>query len=393
MSTKNLLVLGVVLVLLAAVAYFTRTPPATTEVNALAIGDPVLPELDVNQAQAISITSPEGTNRLSRKGDIWVVNSLYEYPADFSRIREQLTGLLDLSVGQVMRADDATLADTGLGDAATRVTLLGTDDTEIATIRVGSARTTQTPGGGGFGGGYPDGQYVAIDDENVLVVSRPLSGLSTNPTDWIERQLLQVDANEVATISVENGDDSYVIQNDTNQVMTLEGLAENETFESSSASQLKRALSYLSCQSVADPGLSDEAAGLTEAATYTATLRDGRAYAVALGAETNNARYARFTITGDEERTYLQDWTYLIPSYAATSMTVARETLVKEKEEEEAEEAEADPEPTPVAEPEPLPEPESEPAPAAEPEPPPIPEAVQVEEPEAAPEAEPATQP
>ena len=61
MSTKNLLVLIIVLAVLAAAAYFTRTPRSITVANAPTIGDTVLPELDVNQTRAITIAGPDGT--------------------------------------------------------------------------------------------------------------------------------------------------------------------------------------------------------------------------------------------------------------------------------------------------------------------------------------------
>lgn len=333
MSSKQLLILFVVLTLLGGAAYLTRDRGVTPRGHdAPAIGDAVVPGLDVNQVQSIVITSPEGSNRLARIEGTWVVGSRYNHPADFARIREQLTGLREVKIGQIMRADDTTRSETGLDEAATMVTLHGAGDTVLATLQVGSPRSRQSASGGY--GGYPDGQYLAVGDDHIAVVSGSLNGFSATPTDWIERQLLQLDANEIATIAVRNGSDDYVIQNDTNQVMTLQDLAEDETFEAGPAGQLKRALAYLSCDDVADPALTDEAMGFDAPSTYSATLRDGRVYTATLGAATNNLRHARFTITGDEEHAHLQDWTYLLPTYAADAMTTARDTLVKKVENE-----------------------------------------------------------
>ena len=399
MSAKRLGILAVVLVVLAVAAFLTRPTGPAGAVRAPGLGDPVLPELDINQTQRITIESPTGTNELVRARSQWVVASLHEYPADFVRLREQLTGLQALKIGQVMRGDAATRQETGVGDGAKVVTLHGSNDTVLATLRIGQARTGQSAAGG-FGG-YPDGQYLAVDDESILVVAGSLHGWSERPADWIARQLLQVDAEQVASIAVDDGTQAYQIQIDTNQVMTLEGLGAEETFDAGAAGRLKRALSYLSCQDVADPSLTDEAMGFDEPARYVATLRDGTAYTVTLGAVTNSARYARFAITGgepapdedeDPDRALIQEWTYLIPTYSAESMTVSRETIVKPVEPEPEPEAEEESEP--AAEPEPqweaaptqeaAPVPEAAPAPdlggepAAEPDaaplPPPLPE-------------------
>ena len=381
MSSKKLLILTVLLVILVAVAYMSGHRSSIHYGDSPRPGDTVIPEFDINTIRAIRIANPEATNRLVRKNDVWVVSSLFDYPADFSRIRSELTELTDLKIGQVMKGETSLTDEFGLGTDATSVYLENESEETLAMVRIGSSRT----GGSQPGGGYPRGQYITTDDEYVFLISSSLSGFSSTSSDWIEKQLTQVEADEIETIEVHANDTNYVIHIDDQNVTTLETLGEDESFDAPAADRLKRALAYLNCQSVVDPSLSNEETGLDEPDSYTAHTRDGFSYKVQLGTETNGGRYAHFEISyaeppaptqaeaeklvpeskkaSDESEptppreqrmqeklfelqsahqqkvneakdqlddlTRLNTWTYLIPAYAAASMTLSRDTFTK----------------------------------------------------------------
>ena len=383
MSSKKILFLATVMLVLIAVAYLGGHWSSIRSENSPQPGDDVLPEFDINTIRTIRIEGPEATNRLSRKSNVWVVSSLYDYPADFSRIRNELTDLTELKIGQVMKGGASVADEFGLGTNATAIYLENESAQTLVTVRIGSSRTGGSQPGGT--GGYPGGQYITTDDENVLLIADSLSGFSTTSSDWIEKRLTQVEADKIETIHVQSGSTNYVIHLDDQAGATLESLREDETFDEPSADRLKRALAYLNCQSVVDPSLSKEEMGLAEPDIYTAKTQDGFTYQVQLGAETNGGRYARIDVSFEEpptptladaeelvpesekasdesdpsppreqriqerlfelqsdhqqkvneakdqldDLTRLNTWTYLIPAYAAGSMTLSRDTFIK----------------------------------------------------------------
>ena len=100
MTTKNLVILGVVAVVLGGAAYFCnsgRKMKAPT-VN----GKPVLQAFDVSEVAKVDIG---GTKKLTLVASDagWTIETLYGYPADVTKIRENLLKLKDLTVGQTAK--------------------------------------------------------------------------------------------------------------------------------------------------------------------------------------------------------------------------------------------------------------------------------------------------
>ncbi len=352
MKFRHLMLLLAAAALLVGLASLTSRrqrprPPAWS-------GKPVLPGLDVNAVRAVAVRKGADAVQLARVGDAWVVTNAFGYPADFAKLRTSLLALKDLTIGHHqpgMKLDD--------GDT-TRVELSGADGQLLAVLVCGGQRQRAAPAEQGFGGGYPDGRYVArAGESDVFLVKEGLESFSTTAKDWIDTQILNVPSADLASIQLTSPGGETVMLDRSSGTLLLAGLADSEEFDSSRSYGIESALGYLRVADIADPALTPEAIGLATGHLYRATLKNGEVYTARIGGTPADRtdRFARFAVellpagtnvTADaaspaaqarreqESRVAaLQEtfgrWTYLISSYTAENMTCTRADLVKAK--------------------------------------------------------------
>lgn len=388
MSPRMVVRLGIVLIVLVAAAVWSSRSPSTGNGLSATPGGVLLPGLDVNAVASIIIRTPDENVHITRKDDTWVASSLYDYPADFSKIRSELRGLSDLKVGQVVRGGDDLLDEFGLSTNVTEISLQDAGGGEVAALRLGADRMAQS---GGQFGGYPDGQYLRVADGPVVLVPKSLTGFSSRSIDWVDTKFVQVPAPDIVTVGVTAPDEAYVLHIGENNAFTVEGMGENETVDASTANRLRGALNYLTFSGVADPVASDAELGMDAATRYEVSTRDGFTYVFLVGAEAENGRHVRVTVQytepapptredaaalveeseGEEEAADSEDriaaklaelteahtttvaeakkkaddlaqfapWTFVISTYNADAMTFARDKLVKIEEPEPKEDS------------------------------------------------------
>ena len=98
MTTKNLAILGVAAVVLGGAAWYCNSGRAVRTPSI--VGEKILPAFDVSDVARIEIGGAKKVQLVADdKG--WKLQSLYGYPADVTKIRENLLKLTELKVGQV----------------------------------------------------------------------------------------------------------------------------------------------------------------------------------------------------------------------------------------------------------------------------------------------------
>lgn len=338
MKTKNLAILAIVAAALVAVAKFTSDggrakKPAVS-------GEPVFPALDAGAVAAMEISGGAGTVRVELGDYGWAVTNAFGYPADIVRLREAILALADLKIGH--RQPDMSIDSS----SAASVALFAADGAPLAKLLLGgsreSAQQEQTPYG--MMGGGADGRYIAREGSpDVFLVKENLSEFAADPKQWIDSQLLSVQASEVARIVLTAPDGATVAFDRSSGKLEMEGLADGEEFDSSKSYGLESAFAYLRLADVADPALDDAATGLADgtASLFAVTTGDGVTYSARVGAEAPGGagRYARLAIDPGTnavpaelaaKSALFQRFTYVIPSYFAQNLTRTRADLVKE---------------------------------------------------------------
>lgn len=349
MTTKNLAILGGVAVVLGGVAYVTSS---TGNMKSPSVaGRQILPSFDLADVARVEIGGASKVV-LAASDSGWKIESLYGYPADVAKIRENLMKLQELKVGQVAYGRKM--------EKPTSIGLLDSAGKTLATLEMGETHVSRPKGQAAQfgGGGYPNGRYVKFGDKTVLV-KETLDAFDGDPKKWADTRIASVNASDVASVSYAAGGETVKLAR-KDSTWTLEGLGPKEELDTSKTYSLDSALSYLDFTGVADPKLSEKDLGFATGCVYTATLKNGQTYVakvggVAKGADrwvklsasfkatgTNATENANFEQTVKDFNAKVGKWTFSVSSYSAGNFAKTRKELVKAKEETKKEEVKKD---------------------------------------------------
>ena len=348
MTTKNLVMLGAVAAVLGGAAYFCNSgrKMKAPSVN----GKPVLPAFDVSEVSKVEIGGAKKLT-LAASDNGWTIETLFGYPADVTKIRENLLKLKDLTVGQTANGKKI--------DSGTPVELKDAKGKVLASTTLGGQHMSKPKGQAAQfgGGGYPDGRYVKFGD-GVVLVKDTLDAFDGDPKKWCESRICSVPSSDVKEVMYAKGGETVKLTR-KDSTWSLEGLGDKEELDTSKTYSLDSALSYLDFNGVADPTKPEAEFGFATGAVYTVSLKNGQSYTAKVGDKSGSDRYfkvsAAFSPVGTNatENASLEKavkefndrtgkWTYLISSYSADSMSKSRKDLVKAKEEPKKDEANKD---------------------------------------------------
>ena len=345
MTTKNLVILGAAAVVLGGAAWYCNSGRAVRAPSI--VGEKILPSFDVADVARIEIGGAKKVQLVADdKG--WKLQSLYGYPADVTKIRENLLKLTELKVGQVANGKKlASPATVDIQNAAGK---------SLAALPLGETHTSKPKGQAAMygGGGYPDGRYVEYKGKTVLV-KETLDAFDGDPKKWVDTRIASVSASDVQSVVFEQGKEKVSLTRKDSK-WELAGLGSKEELDTSKTYSLDSALSYLDFNDVADPKKSDADLGFTTGAVYTVTLKNGETYTAKVGGKNGSDRWVRLSASFKAVGTNATEnaasekkvkefndkvarWTYAVSSYSADNMSKKRADLVKAKEEPKKDEA------------------------------------------------------
>ena len=313
MTTKNLVILGAVAVVLGGAAYVLNSGSkgSAPKLN----GKAIAPGLKVADVARIEI-GDKLTLAAGDKG--WTVATLNGYPADREKIVENLLKLRELKVGQVVRGKKL--------EATTPVVLKDAAGKELVNLPLGEKHAK-----------WGHGRYAAFAGETVLV-SDQLDAFEGDAKQWCNTRIASIPSADVTAVSYKHGNELVELTKGTNSTWVLKGLTAKEELDTSKTYSLDSALSYLDFNSVADPKLTEAELGFSTGYVYTVTYKDG-SNTVKRVATVGN------TVKDGSDRYFKMDndkWIFTISSYSAENMMKTRKDLVKAKPEPKKEEPKKD---------------------------------------------------
>ena len=195
MTTKNLIVVGAVAAILGGAAYFCnsgRKMKAPT-LN----GKPVLPAFDVSEVARVEIGGSKKLTLAATESG-WAIETLFGYPADVTKIRENLLKLKDLTVGQTANGRKI--------ESGTPVELKDAKGKAVASALLGGQHMSKPKGQAAQfgGGGYPDGRYVKFG-EGVVLVKDTLDAFDGDPKKWCDARICSVPSADVKAVTYAKG--------------------------------------------------------------------------------------------------------------------------------------------------------------------------------------------
>ena len=288
MKTKTLIILLIILGLVAGagalVMHLKSQGGSGSPLDKL-----ILENLPVNDILSINIKGPENLVLLTRKSDRWVVENRFQYPADFTKIADFVRKLKRAKIGRQFESTQDTLKrlslknpddkEVGESEKGTQIQLKGESGKLLASLLLGKPRKSGTERS------FPDGHYVRLDnDPTIYLIDTHFAHLQKEPSDWLDKTLLKVEAKEVKKISCLSADGKtthYLFQRAEKETyLEPTALPPNKKVDKSVLNRLARSLSSLSMDDVLDPSDDSVFRELKQSDTLEYHLFNGMIYRV-----------------------------------------------------------------------------------------------------------------
>ncbi len=159
----------------------------------------LLPDLKarLNDVTSVTIASGDESATLERRGERWTVADREGYAADTGKLRAGLLALADAARLEAKTANPERHAELGLaGDDSTRVVLTG-EGVDTAVILGNVAQRSY--------------RYARLDgaDQTWLIDGNP--ELPAAAADWLVKDLLDVDADDVVSVTITHADGEKIV--------------------------------------------------------------------------------------------------------------------------------------------------------------------------------------
>lgn len=201
---KPKLLVGLVAAALLAVGgAYIAWRSATPEAPAAVAGQRVFPDLAAkgDALAAIVVTRPDGSFRVVRQGDRWVVPDKSSYPASADRVGRLLIGLSELRLLErkssspdlypSMEVEDPTAP----GAKSVQVTLEDSGGAPLLSVIVGKQRMGRGPNG--------DSVFIRRSGEGQALLAQGRLLVERDPAQWLDRSIADVRRERVREVAID----------------------------------------------------------------------------------------------------------------------------------------------------------------------------------------------
>ncbi|MBC7802706.1 MAG: DUF4340 domain-containing protein [Candidatus Parcubacteria bacterium] len=295
--------LGVMLVLLVALgggALLMRQQAASQKpAGEGTLGQPVFKGLQASQVAAVAIRQPKETLTIAKKDERWTIAERGGFPADLDKVRDFVVKAMALKVGQSEPIGEKDRARLLLDAGGTAVELQGADGKPLAQLTVGVKYFKVAPENPEKANG--DGRYVMVpgDAKRVIVVSDPLSQVSTRSADWISKAGFAAEKVKILDVRFPDASAWKIERSGDNADWKLIGARADEKLEITRANAASYSLSLIELADVARTDAKPEDTGLDKPTVITATTLDGLVYTLKVGKPAGDSYYATVAIAGE----------------------------------------------------------------------------------------------
>lgn len=219
-------------------------------------------EFPAGRIAMVTIQGPKDSVILKKLENQWVVQSRLNYPADFNKLSDLVRKLKEAKIGRVFESNEGSLKRLALIEPAKeenegeerglRITFSDEKEKEIKNLLFGKSRETGDPRGAS------EGQYLMLQgDTKIYLVDKDFSTLEAISLEWLEKKLVDVQADDVKGILCQSIDGKKIEYH-------FERPAKGKDFEAlqfpagkkvkeSTLDQLSRALAALNMENIVDP--------------------------------------------------------------------------------------------------------------------------------------------
>jgi hypothetical protein len=264
MRRRTLLVLGTAAAAVLGAAILlapdTATPP---ERSRIALAFPGL-AARLQNAAGIEVRRHDGTLRVLRQGETWVLPDKSNYPVRPERVRELLTGLTELRLTEPRTADPEMLDRLGLEDperagaTSSLLRVLDAQGNALAELVIGRRRVRTQ-------GNVPESAYVRRPNETQAWLAEGRIPVDADPQLWIDRDLANLPRDRVRRVVVRRAGENELVlarSGDADAKLEMTLPAEHPPLDETSLDEVARGFEFLTFLDVkAEAEISGEALG------------------------------------------------------------------------------------------------------------------------------------
>lgn len=255
----------------------------------------LLPDFPINDIARIVITTKQNTVELAKKDGTWRCRDLFDYPADFAKIKTLLRAIADLEAGHILEVGEKRYERLGVNvpdkgeSASTLLQLHDKTDGIVGSIVLGNTKTRES---GGPYGPRPIGRYVRVN-KTVSLVTETFWSVQETSDLWLDKAFCEIDELKRA-VAYDGDTEVWGIERDSKGSLLdyKAPVPEGRELDTGKLSQVGNALRRPSFKSIADPAASDEDLGLTNARRVTIEGFDGFNYTLLVGAKNEKGDHA-----------------------------------------------------------------------------------------------------
>ncbi|HEY1121386.1 MAG TPA: DUF4340 domain-containing protein [Haloferula sp.] len=262
MNKRQVVVLWIVALVLAAAAFITRSGKSKgfESKTERSRGQTLLNDFSADQVAKIKVSSGENATTLVRKDGKWTIEERGGYPAKTSAVNEFLRSLAEVKVTEGIEAQPSLAPRFGMDpksskpeERGTEAVLMNDAGAELAHVTLGknlqSAGEDPMAAMMGGGGGGSTGRFIRnhTDESGVYKVSEMFSALSPEPKSWLNDEFVKIE--KIKSISVSDAGQAdkinwKVTRDDENGEFKIDSPKPGENLESTVATSLKTLFSF-----------------------------------------------------------------------------------------------------------------------------------------------------
>lgn len=310
----------------------------------------LLPDLPVNDIHKIIIKDHNGFTELVAGNQEWQVTNRGNYPADFDKVRQLLTGLKEVKVirkPQVGRSQLSRLKVTK--EKGTQISLFNKAGQVVQSILFGKRHFSDNADNRiiSSNGQSPSGRYARLneDSETVLLLDQHFSNIDAEAQNWIDKSFVQMGVIKSINVMFKDyPEENWELKStDKKGNMKLQGLAENQK---SNLSKIQSLVNFFPSPKLVDVVTDNATLQLVQFNTaVTIEDEDGFRYQYAFGTEIDDTTIIKVKTTFakpnkerveklKKEHKYSQ-WFYQIPTALIEAFKFKRSELIKTTEKSE----------------------------------------------------------
>ncbi|MEN8217927.1 MAG: DUF4340 domain-containing protein [Pseudomonadota bacterium] len=201
MNTKTFSILAIVtaLVVIAAVM-LTPQKPTTPE------PEKFFPNLmsALSEVTEINVRTKDNSITMIRGDGQWLLKEKHNYPVAVDKVNKLLLGAADLTVVEAKTSNPALYSKIGVEDQSTLLTLKKGESETVASLIIGNNRVAKVDS-------TRRKIYVRKPDDKQTWLTLGQLPLEKNPKDWLERQIIDIDSNNIRRVSITHADGDKVV--------------------------------------------------------------------------------------------------------------------------------------------------------------------------------------